>query len=72
MKRTWFYLGEYQLYITEEKINAFNDLKIFMKGKYKKKGRWYISKTIMDNPSNYRLIPVAANLQPIEGDLKII
>ena len=60
------------IFVDEKKIEIFNDLKKWMKGKYKKKGRWYISKTIMDNPSNYRLIPVAANLQPVEGDLKII
>ena len=59
------------IYITEEKINAFNDLKIFMKGQFKKKGRWYISKTILNNPEAYRLIPVVGNLQPKEYDLKI-
>ncbi|MBP3891279.1 MAG: hypothetical protein J6D29_03820 [Solobacterium sp.] len=58
------------IFVNDKKIEAFKELKKFMRGKYKKKGRWYISNTILDNPSNYRLIPVAARLQPIEGDLK--
>lgn len=61
----------YTIFVNDKKIEAFKELKKFMRGKYKKKGRWYISNTILDNPSNYRLIPVAARLQPIEGDFKI-
>ena len=59
------------IFINNTKIEIFKDLKKYMRGKFKKKGMWYISNTIWNNSAEYRLITVAANLQPKNYDLKL-
>lgn len=52
-------------------VEAFRDLRAWMRKRYKKKGKFHISENIMNNPEIYRLIAVAAKLQPPELDFKI-
>ena len=56
---------------TDDVAEAFKKLKAWMRKRYKKRGKYYVSEIIMDSPENYRLIPVAAKLQPPEFDFRI-
>ena len=59
------------IFVNDKKIEAFKELKKFMCGKYKKKGRWYVSNSIVDNKNDYRLLTVIGDSHPKEFDLKV-
>ncbi|MBO6110540.1 MAG: hypothetical protein J6P12_06755 [Methanobrevibacter sp.] len=59
------------IFVNDKKIEAFKELKKFMRGKYKKKGRWYVSNSIVDNKNDYRLLTVIGDSHPKEFDLKV-
>ena len=54
-----------------EVVETFRDLKAWMRKRYKKKGKFHVSESIMKKPDDYRLITVATKLQPPELDFKI-